>query len=118
MMRLNVDYTKQQVMQDIKAIEELREEDIKLPLAVLRREEPKALRKAFNKEIKRERRDRPENKERRKAYHQSEKFRNYQKARSKSLYILRARHPEEFVNIFKEVKTGDLFQLQIAQKSI
>jgi len=113
MMILNVHYTKQQVLDDLKAIEELREEDIKLPLAVIRREEPKA----FRKVCYRARARTPERREYRRKYMESYckklKFKEYMKKRSKSLHILKTRHQEEFGQIFNELKTGNLVQSQI-----
>ena len=44
-----IEYTQQQVLEDIKAIAENREYDIKLPLRVLKREQPEAYWKAYQK---------------------------------------------------------------------
>jgi hypothetical protein len=43
-----ITYTPEQVLENIKAIVECREEDINLPLAVLKREMPKELKDALN----------------------------------------------------------------------
>ena len=43
-----ITYTPEQVLENIKAIAECREEDINLPLAVLKREMPKELKDALN----------------------------------------------------------------------
>jgi predicted solute-binding protein len=56
-----ITYTPEQVLENIKAIAECREEDINLPLAVLRREMPKELKYALNKAYK-------------KTYQKSEKY--------------------------------------------
>ena len=61
-----ITYTPEQVLENIKAIAECREEDINLPLAVLKREMPKELKDALNTAYK-------------KTYRQSEKFKEYQK---------------------------------------
>lgn len=61
-----ITYTPEQVLENIKAIAECREEDINLPLAVLKREMPKELKDALNTAYK-------------KTYRQSEKYKEYQK---------------------------------------
>lgn len=62
-----ITYTPEQVLENIKAIAECREEDINLPLAVLRREMPKELKDALNTAY-------------RKTYSQSEKFKEYRQS--------------------------------------
>jgi len=61
-----ITYTPEQVLENIKAIAECREEDINLPLAVLKREMPKELKDALNTAYK-------------KTYSQSERYKESQK---------------------------------------
>jgi len=81
-----IEYT-QQILEDIKAIAENREDDIKLPLRVLKRAQPKAYKNAYQRSL-------------RKAYHQTDKYKAYQKAYQKaywrSLSELRKKHPNDF----------------------
>lgn len=103
---LDINYTKQEVLRNIKAIEELREENITLPLAILRKEEPKRFSKAYHKGYMKIYRKTPEYKKRKKDYHKSIKFKEYTKERSKALHILKARHLEEFNTIREEIRKG------------
>jgi predicted solute-binding protein len=74
-----ITYTPEQVLENIKAIAECREEDINLPLAVLRREMPKELKYALNTSYRKTYRQSEKYKEHQKKYQQSEKFKEYQK---------------------------------------
>lgn len=61
-----ITYTPEQVLENIKAIAECREQDINLPLATLKREMPEELKEALNKAYK-------------KTYWQSEQYKEYKK---------------------------------------
>ena len=73
----------QQVLEDIKAIAENREDDIKLPLRVLKRAQPKAYKNAYERSL-------------RKAYRKTDKYKACQKAYRRSLSELRKKHPNDF----------------------
>lgn len=101
---LNVHYTKQQVLADIKSIAELREEDIKLPLAVIKREEPEAYKKAYHKFRTKTSKYKKPKKSSWELYCKKQKNKQYLNARRKAFYILKEKHREEFDNILKELK--------------
>jgi predicted nucleotide-binding protein (sugar kinase/HSP70/actin superfamily) len=116
-MRLRgLDYTRTQVLEDIRAIEQLKDEQVKLPLAVLKREEPEAFKLAVlksdkklqNGKTKKQDNKTGEVKEKHKIYlkryRQTDKFKNYIKARQKAIIILRKRHYAEYKQLLKEIK--------------
>ena len=74
-----ITYTPEQVLKNIKAIAECREEDINLPLAVLKREMPKELKDALNTAYKKTYYQSEKHKEYQKKYQQSEKYKEYLK---------------------------------------
>ena len=82
-----IEYTTQQVLEDIKAIAENRDDDIKLPLRVLKRVQPKAYKDAYQRSW-------------RKAYRKTDKYKAwqkaYQRAYKKALYELRKKHSNDF----------------------
>ena len=83
---MKIEYTQQQVLQDLKAIAENREYDIKLPLRVLRREQPEAYQKAYQK-----------------AYKKTDKFKDYQKAYQRALVELKKEHPNDFQKLLSKM---------------
>jgi len=83
---MKIEYTQQQVLQDLKAIAENREYDIKLPLRVLRREQPEAYQKAYHM-----------------AYKKTDKFKDYQKAYKKALVELKKEHPNDFQKLLSKM---------------
>ena|SRR6056297_3610250 len=83
---MKIEYTQQQVLQDLKAIAENREYDIKLPLRVLKREQPEAYQKAYQK-----------------AYKKTDKFKDYQKAYQRALVELKKEHPNDFQKLLSKM---------------
>ena len=83
---MKIEYTQQQVLQDLKAIAENREYDIKLPLRVLKREQPEAYQKAYHM-----------------AYKKTDKFKDYQKAYKKALVELKKEHPNDFQKLLSKM---------------
>ena len=77
-----IEYT-QQVSEDIKAIAENRDDDIKLPLSVLKKAQPMAYKNAYRRSL-------------RKAHQQTDKYKAYKNAYMKALSELRKKHSNDF----------------------
>jgi hypothetical protein len=94
-----IEYTQQQVLEDIKAIAENREYDIKLPLRVLKREQPEAYRKAYLKAYRKT--------DKYKAYLKTDKYKAYQKAYRKALSELKKKHANDFQKLLGKVQLNE-----------
>ena len=64
------EYTQEQIQENLKALEEGREEDITLPARILKSEIPQAYQKAYQKAYDKAYNQRPEVKAHKKAYYQ------------------------------------------------
>jgi len=100
---MKIEYTQQQVLQDLKAIAENREYDIKLPLRVLKREQPEAYQKAYQKAYKKTDKFKDYQKAYQKAYKKTDKFKDYQKAYQRALVELKKEHPNDFQKLLSKM---------------
>jgi hypothetical protein len=87
-------------LEDIKAIAENRGHDIKLPLRILKIEQPEAYRKAYQKAYQ----NTDKYKAYKRAYKNTDKYKAYQKAYRKALFELKKKHTNEFQRLIGKVQ--------------
>lgn len=101
------EWTQEQISEDIKAIAEGREYDVKLPLRILKREQPKAYGNMYRKKYQEGYRKTDKSKVYRKVYN---------KVYNKALFELRKKHKKEFHRLLDKAKQEKINKLKEVKK--